>query len=107
MDELEEIRRRKLAEIQNRKHDELREEQRVQEQINELEIMVRRFLSKEALQRYGNIKAAHPEKAVQLLVVLGNAIQKGKVREEISDEGLKALLRDMQPRKKEFKINIR
>ena len=61
-------------------------------------------LSKEALQRYGNLKAAHQEKAVQLLVILGQSIQQGHIKEKISDEKLKDILKQLQPEKKDFKI---
>lgn len=95
-------------ELQNQQEEALQqqsqEQQQLQSQIEQLEVMVKQFLSKEALQRYGNLKAAHQEKAVQLLVVLGQSIQQGQIKEKISDEKLKEILKQMQPEKKEFKI---
>lgn len=108
MDELEEIKRRKLMELQKQQEEQLQqqtqEQQQLQAQLEQLETVVKQFLSKDALQRYGNLKAAHQEKAIQLLVVLGQAIQQGQIKEKIRDEQLKNILKQMQPEKKEFKI---
>ncbi len=104
MDELEEIKKRKLMELQKQQGGQIQEQQQLQAQVEQLEATVKQFLSKEALQRYGNLKAAHTDKAVQLLVVLGQAIQQGQIKEKISDEKLKELLKQLQPEKKEFKI---
>lgn len=106
MDELEEIKKRKLMELQRGQGDQLQEQQQLQSQVEQLDVMVKQFLSKEALQRYGNLKAAHADKAVQLLVVLGQSIQQGQIKEKISDENLKELLKQLQPEKKDFKIKM-
>jgi programmed cell death protein 5 len=104
MDELEDIRRRKLDEIQRRQiQQQLQEEAQLQRQVEQLEQIVRQNLTKEALQRYGNLKTAHPEKAVQLLVILAQLIQNGA--ERIDDEMMKKILVRLTPQKKEFKIN--
>ena len=108
MDELEEIKKKRLMELQKQQEEALQqqvgEQQQLQGQIEQLENLVRQFLTKEALQRYGNLKAAHQDKAVQLLVVLGQAIQQGQIKEKITDEKLKDILKRLQPEKKEFKI---
>ena len=107
-DDLEEIKKRKLAELQNQQKESLQnqaaEQQQLQSQLEQLEIAVKQYLTKEALQRYGNLKAAHQDKAIQLLVVLGQAIQQGQIKEKISDEKLKNILTQLQTKKKEFKI---
>jgi programmed cell death protein 5 len=108
MDELEEIKKKRLMELQKQQEEALQqqvgEQQQLQAQIEQLENLVKQFLTKEALQRYGNLKAAHQDKAVQLLVVLGQAIQQGQIKEKITDEKLKDILKRLQPEKKEFKI---
>jgi len=103
MDELEEIKKRKLEELQKRQGAQLEEQAQVQKQIEQLETIVKQIFTKEALSRYGNLKAAHPEKAVQLLVVLGQAIQSGQIT-QIDDNKLKEILKKLTPEKKEFKI---
>ena len=106
MDELEEIKKRKLMELQQGEplQKQAEEQQQIQAQLEQLETLVKQFLTKEALQRYGNLKAAHQEKAIQLLVILGQAIQQGQIKEKITDEKLKEILKQLQPEKKEFKI---
>ena len=108
MDELGEIRKRKLMELQQQQEEQLQnqsqEQQQMQAQLEQLETVVKQFLTKEALQRYGNLKTAHQEKAVQLLVILGQAIQQGQIKEKITDERLKEILKQLQPEKKEFTI---
>ena len=69
-----------------------------------MENAVKQLLAKEALARYGNLKAAHQEKALQLLLILFQAIQKGQIRSKIDDETLKKILGQLTPKQKEFKI---
>ncbi|MBI2134043.1 hypothetical protein HYU11_05150 [Candidatus Woesearchaeota archaeon] len=108
--ELEEIKKRKLSEMQRQYNDQLNqqieEEYQAQQQIASLEDMVKKTMTKEALQRYGNIKAADPEKSIQLLVVLGRLIHMGKIR-SVTDENLISILEKMAPAKKSFRIERR
>ena len=101
---LEEIRRKKLEELMKQQQQQAQEQAQVQQQVEQMESVVRQLLSKEALARYGNLKAAHQEKALQLLVVLFQAIQKGQVRGQIEDSLLKKILEQLTPKKKEIKI---
>lgn len=65
-----------------------------------LENAIRQKLTKEAVERYGNLKAAHPEKAVQLLAVLAQLEQ----HDQIDDSMLKDVLTQMSPEKRETRI---
>lgn len=103
MDELEGIRRRKLEELKKQQLHQMQEEQQMQQQVQQLEEIIKQVLTKEALERYGNLKAAYPERAVQLLVVLAQAIQSGQIT-KIDDGTLKQLLKKLTPEKKEFRI---
>ncbi|MBI2653234.1 hypothetical protein HYX02_00335 [Candidatus Woesearchaeota archaeon] len=108
MPTLDEIRKKKLEELMRLQQEKLQqqaqEQAQIQQQIEAMENIVRQFFTKEALARYGNLKVAHREKALQLLVVLFQAIQKGQVQGKIDDSTLKKLLGQMTPRKKEIKI---
>src|SRR3989338_5965345 len=104
MDELEGIRRRKLEELRKQQLSQMQEEQQLQQQVQQLEEIVKQVLTKEALERYGNLKAAYPDRAVQLLVILAQAIQSGQIT-KIDDDMLKEILKKLTPKKKEFKIN--
>ena len=107
MDELEALRRKRLSQLRRQQEQAMaqqaQEEAQLQSQIEQLEAVVRQVLTKDALARYGNIKAAHPEKAIQVLVVLGQLIQQRGMT-SINDDQLKQILNQLQPEKKDFKI---
>ncbi len=107
MDELEEIKKRKLGELRKAQLEQIQqqtgEEEQLKQQIQQLEMIVRQALTKDALERYGNLKAAFPEKAVQLLVILTQAIQSGQVT-KIDDNTLKEILKKLSPEKRDVKI---
>ena len=106
MPTLDEIKRKKLEGLmQNQRSQQSDEQSQIQQQIEQMESVVRQFFTKEALARYGNLKAAHQEKAMQLLVILFQAIQKGQVQGKIEDSLLKKILEQLAPKKKEFKIS--
>jgi programmed cell death protein 5 len=100
MSELDVLKMRRLEELQKQ----MQEQAQLREQVEQLEAAVKTMLNKEALQRYGNIKAAYPEKAVQLLAVLGQLIESGRIREPLNDEELKQLLKQLTPKKKDISI---
>ena len=85
----DDIRKKKIAELQERALREQaqaeQEEVQLQQQIHQLEQAVRHYLSKDALIRYHTLKTAHPEKAIKVLVSLFQLIQQGSLRESITD----------------------
>jgi len=107
MDELEEIKKKKLEELKKTQLEQMQqqtqEQDQLQQQIQQLEIIAKQAFTKEALERYGNLKAAFPEKAVQVLVILAQAIQSGQVK-NIDDNALKGILKKISPEKKDIKI---
>ena len=102
MDNLEEIKKRKLEELQKQAAQPTQEQQ-LQQQVEQLELIVKQAFTKEALERFGNLKAAHPEKAIQILVILAQALQAGQLQ-KIDDTTLRELLKKITPEKKDFKI---
>jgi DNA-binding TFAR19-related protein (PDSD5 family) len=102
MNDIEEIKRKKLEELKKQQQNSS-EDYQIQQQVAQLESMVKVVLTKKALERYGNLKTAHPELAMQLLSLLGQAIQNGRIK-RVDDEALKNLLRRIQPKKHKFKI---
>lgn len=109
MPTLDDLRRKRLEELmrlqQQKANQQSDEQSQIQQQIEQMESAVKQFFTKDALERYGNLKTAHQEKAIQLLVVLFQAIQKGQIKGKIEDELLKKILQQMTPEKKEFKIS--
>lgn len=107
MSDIEEIKRKKLEQMQRQYQSEaenqIQQEAQVQQQVDALEAMVKTKLTKEALQRYSNIKAADKEKSVQVLLMLAQAFQSGQI-DRIDDMQLRKLLMLMSSGKKEIKI---
>ena len=107
MDELEEIKKRKLEELKNAQLGQMQqqdqEEEQLKQQMQQLEAIVKQAFTKEALERYGNLKAAFPDRAVQLLFILTQAIQSGQIT-KIDDDTLKEILKKLTPEKKDIKI---
>jgi len=98
MDELEKLRQQKIQEIQNQYSDQHSQQQEAEQQIQALEHIVKSKLTKKAVERYGNLKTAHPQKAIQLLLVLARSGQS-----EINDDQLKSILKKMGS-KRDIKI---
>lgn len=96
-DELEAIKNRKVEELQNAMNMQMQQQAEIQQQIQALETLVKPKLTKKALERYGNLKTAHPEKAVYLLTILGQSIQTQNIQ-QIDDAQLKDLLKRMEPK---------
>jgi len=108
MPTLEEIKRKKLEELMRFQQEKLQqqsnEQSQMQQQIEQMEGIVRQFFTKEALSRYGSLKTAHHEKALQLLLILFQAIQKGQIQGKVDDSTLKKILEQLTPKKKEINI---
>jgi programmed cell death protein 5 len=110
MDELEEIRKRKLAELQKQQitnlQSQMQEQAQLQQQLEQIESVVKHKLTRDALIRSGNYKTAFPEQAMQLSVILYQLISRKGIT-KIDDDSLKEILRELQPKKKDIKITKR
>jgi programmed cell death protein 5 len=102
-EELEEIRRRKLLELQ---HNVAEEQKNVQMQQLELQkqALLRSILTPEARQRLTNLKMVRPEFTSQLELQLIQLAQQGKVPIPLTDKQLKQILIQIQSHKREIKI---
>ncbi|MDD3858457.1 MAG: DNA-binding protein [Methanoculleus sp.] len=107
-DELAELRRRRMEQMQRQQgmdQQALEDEAVRQQQIDaQVRAALLEILEPEARERLNTIKLTRPEfaKAVeQQLVMLA---QSGRVRQRITDEQLKALLAQVTPSKREFRI---
>mgnify|MGYP001585908984 CR=1 FL=1 len=74
----------------------------LRQQIFEIENNAKQFLDGNALSRYGNIKLADSEKALQIALLINQAIQQGQLKEKLDDTQFKTLLMNLQEPKKEF-----
>ncbi len=107
-DELEEIRRRKLMELQAQREKELEELQRQQEMQRQLEAqkkaILRAILEPEARERLARVKLAYPDVAESVENQLVLLAQSGRITTKITDEMLKEILRRAMPKKREPRI---
>lgn len=106
--DIDEVRRKKLADLQKKylaqQKRELQQQIRLQQQIELLESIAKQFMTKEAISRYGNLKAAHPDKAIQAIAIIAQAVESGQLKEKLDDESFKKLLQELTPEKREFKF---
>ena len=103
-EELEELRKRRLLEMQRRFAQE-QEQIQVQQQLEvQKQAVLRRVLTADARQRLTNLKMVKPEFAKQLELQLIQLAQQGKTTIPITDEQLKEILVRLQSRRREIKI---
>jgi programmed cell death protein 5 len=108
-EDIEEIRKRKLMELQKRyleqqkaQEEAIRQEMELQAQ---LDAIMRKILTPEARERLGRVKLVKPELARQVELVLVQLYQAGQIREPIDDDKLKKILAQIDARtRREFRI---
>jgi programmed cell death protein 5 len=102
---LEDLKRRKLLELQQRlQEQEAVEQQRAAIEAQKREIL-RGVLTPEARQRLANVKMARPDYAAQVENLLIQLAQSGQLRAKISDAQLKDILSKIAAsRKKDIRI---
>jgi programmed cell death protein 5 len=106
-DELEAIRQRKLASLQQQALREQAEEQAAAEVQAQKEAILRQILTPEARQRLTNIKIVKPQFAEQIEMQLIQLASNGRLKGQVTDEQLKALLQQLQGKERERKITFR
>ncbi len=109
MNDLEDIKRKKMEELQGKylaqQKKEIKKQIQLQQQIELLESIAKQFMSRDAISRYGNLKSAHPEKAIQAIALIAQAVESGQLKEKLDDDSFKMLLQQITPEKKEFRFN--
>ena len=106
-EELEAIRQRKMAELQQQALNEQAQEQRIAEAQAQKEAILRKILTPEARARLSNIKMVKSEFAEQIEMQLIQLASSGRLRGQVTDEQLKELLVQLQGKERERKISFR
>ncbi len=106
-EELEAIRQRKLAQIQEQQASSQAQEEQLATLEAQKQSILRQILTEEARQRLANVKLVHPQVAESVELRLIQIAQQGGVKEKINDEQLKEILRKIQGQKRETKVDIR
>jgi programmed cell death protein 5 len=104
-DELDQIRKRKLLSMQNRRmSDEQRQAQAEQQMEQQKQALLAKILAPEARQRLNNLKMVKAEFAENIEMQLIEMAQTGKLPIPLSDAQLKQILVQLQSRKRETQI---
>jgi len=110
-DELEELRKKRLQELQQQAISEEDIQQRQAEQQKNYEEqkkqLLRSILTPKARERLGRIKIARPEVVESIEQQLLILAQQGRLKTKINDEQLQGLLSQVMPKKRDIKIQRR
>lgn len=108
-DELENIKKKKLLELQQQQmlSQEVAEEAHEKEFEEQKKAVLRKILTTEARERLGRIKVARPEIAGNIEYQLIMLAQSGKLKNKINDEQLRGLLSKLIPKKRDITIKRR
>ncbi len=102
--ELEEIKRRKLAELQQQQQLQAEAQDRAEAIEAQRQTILRGILTPEARERMGNLKMAYPDIAVQVEDRIIMLVQSGRLNSVIDDSTLKEILARIVPHKREIRI---
>ncbi len=102
-DELEKLREEKKKELQE--EDEKSQEEALEEQRESVKQEAYQHMTKDAISRIGNVRAAKPELAHAVLTQIARLGEMKRIG-EVDEESLKEILRELQDEKQEDKGNI-
>jgi len=108
-EDIEEIRKRKLMELQKKYLEQQKaQEEAIKQEMElqaQLDAIMRKILTPDARERLGRVKLVKPELARQVELVLAQLYHAGQIREPIDDAKLKRILAQIDARtRREFRI---
>ena len=106
-EELDAIRQRKLAALQERALQEQSREQQLSDAQTKKDALLRQLLTPEARQRLANVKMVKPQLAEQIEAQLIQLAASGRLKGRVDDNQLKTLLQQIQGRERERKVTFR
>ena len=109
-DELAELRRRRMAQLQQQAGDQqgMQEElERQERQKSQIQMILMQVIEPDARERLNTIKLTKPEFAGAVEQQLVALAQSGRLQKKITDAQLKELLRQLAPAKRDYSITRR
>jgi programmed cell death protein 5 len=103
-EELENLRKRRMLELQQRMVEEQKQSQAQQQLESQKQALLRRILTPEARRRLTNLNLVKPEFTKQLEIQLIQLAQQGRINVPITDMQLKELLVKLQSSKRDYTI---
>jgi programmed cell death protein 5 len=105
--ELEAIRRRKMAELAQQQQQQAAHHEQAQAQEAQRQTLMRAILTPEARERLGRLKVAYPDIAASVEDQLLSLYSSGRLRSQVDDATLRRILEQVVPRKRDIKIERR
>lgn len=110
-DELEELRRKKMEQLKEQQQSGDADEEAMQAQREQAEAqkkaVLRQHLTDGARKRLNSVKMSKPDRGEQIEQQLVSLAQSGRIQNQIDEEQMKELLREMTPDKQSFNISRR
>jgi programmed cell death protein 5 len=106
--ELEELRRRKLLELQKQLEEEEKRKQLEAEMEARKQAFLRRILTDKARERLANLKLVKPQLAAAAEELIIQLVQAGRLQPPVTDEQVKAILLELDSRtRRRFEIKFK
>ena len=103
-EELEELKKRRMLELQQQQVEKERQLQAQQELEAQKQAIIRQILTPEARERLNRIKIVKPELAEAVELQLIQLAQAGRLGNVLTDEQLKTILRRLTDKQRDIKI---
>ncbi|MEE9612385.1 MAG: DNA-binding protein [Desulfatiglandales bacterium] len=104
MDDIEELKKKKLRELQQKLQEENLHEERAMQVEQQKKSVLMEVLTPEARSRLANVKMAKPEFAAQVESLFLQLAQSGQLKEKVTDAQLKQMLAKISGKKKDIRI---
>jgi programmed cell death protein 5 len=102
--ELDELRRRRMADMQRQQEQQVVAAERQREIDQQKQAIMRQILTPEARDRLATLRMAYPDVVRSVEDQLIALVQAGRINQQVDDNTLKAILRKVAPQKRDITI---
>ncbi|MBN2518462.1 MAG: hypothetical protein JXB14_06440 [Candidatus Altiarchaeota archaeon] len=105
MDELEQIRQRRMQQLQQQmmQQQSMQQQMQLQQALKEIDSIIQKLLTEKAQERLSNLNLIKPELVQKLKIYLAQLYASGQVK-QMDDAQLKNILMKLQGQNREFSI---